>query len=129
MAAGLFTMLIASAQAPAAPAPAVQPAQLRAGSIGLGDYPASALKLRAEGTTEISILIGLDGRTVQCAVTQLSGNFALDSTSCSLAQRRFRFRPARDAAGNPTFERRTQRVVWRLPDEAPAAPAKESVPG
>ena len=104
---------------PPPPPPRAQPrpAQLRSGSISDDDYPASALRAEAQGTTVARYTIGADGRVSGCSVTGSSGNPALDTTTCNLIQRRFRFRPAIGPDGNPTSETRTQRVVWRLPSD------------
>jgi protein TonB len=100
------------------------PAELRSGSISSDDYPASALKVRAEGMVEVRYMVGPGGRVSSCAVQSSSGNAALDSATCSLVQRRFRFRPALDAKGSPTTEERRQHVLWRLPPPPPEpAPA------
>ena len=101
---------------PPPPRAQARPAQLRSGSISNDDYPASALRAEASGTTVARYTIGPDGRVTSCSVSSSSGNASLDSTTCSLIQRRFRFRPAIGADGNPTSETKTQRVVWRLPD-------------
>jgi protein TonB len=92
-------------------------ATLRSGSISDDDYPASALRAEAQGTTTARFTIGTDGRVTSCSVTGSSGNSALDQTTCRLIQQRFRFRPAVGADGNPTTETRSQRIVWRLPEE------------
>jgi TonB family protein len=99
----------------AAPAAAARRAELRSGYISDDDYPASALRANASGTTVVQYTIGVDGRVVDCIVTDSSLNSALDSASCSIVQRRFRFRPAMDAGGKPIEEVRTQRILWRLP--------------
>ncbi len=120
----LFAWVFSLAAISAAPPPVVpqgpMPAQLRSGSVSDDDYPASALRAQAEGTTVVRHEIGPDGRVGQCVVARSSGNAALDSTACSLIQRRFRYRPAHNAAGNPVAEWRTNRIVWRLP-AAPVA--------
>ena len=90
---------------------------MRSGSLSNDDYPSSALRAEAQGTTTVRYTIGTDGRVTGCSVTGSSGNSALDQTTCSLIQRRFRFRPAVDTSGNPVTESRTQRVVWRLPED------------
>jgi protein TonB len=89
---------------------------LQRGSISNDDYPASALRAEASGTTVARYTIGTDGRVTDCSVTGSSGNSALDSTTCTLIRSRFRFRPAIGADGNPTTETKSQRVVWRLPE-------------
>ena len=47
---------------------------------------------------------------------QSSGSSILDSASCQLITRRFRFRPA-TRNGVPVAGPVTQRVTWRFPDE------------
>jgi TonB family protein len=119
--------------APYAPVsrPGPRNAVLRSGSISFDDYPVEALRARAQGTVTVRYTVGPDGRVVSCVLTGSSGDAALDSTTCILIQRRFRFYPAIDANGNPTSETRTQRVVWRLPVEPapePEAPSGELHP-
>lgn len=92
-------------------------AEHRSGSISNDDYPAAAQRAEAQGTTVARFTVGPDGRVTSCTIASSSGNSSLDSTTCSLIQRRFRYRPALDRAGNPTSETKTQRVTWRLPDE------------
>jgi protein TonB len=45
------------------------------------------------------IAVTANGRVSACSVTQSSGSALLDATTCRLAQRRFRYEPARDAQG------------------------------
>lgn len=103
--------------APPKPKQAAVGATLRSGSISDEDYPSSALRAEAEGTTVARFTIGTDGRVTSCTVTSSSGNSSLDDTTCKLIQRRFRYKPAQDDAGNPVTETKTQRVVWRLPQD------------
>lgn len=99
------------------PPPATPPtaAVLRSGTISNADYPASAIRAGASGTTRISLQIGADGRVTGCSVTGSSGNGALDSTACSLAQRRFRFTPA-TRNGQPVAATASRTIRWDLPD-------------
>lgn len=75
-------------------------AELIGGRITDGDYPDAAREARAQGTTQTEIAVDARGRGTGCRVTRSSGNALLDATTCRLALKRFRFRPARDAAGN-----------------------------
>lgn len=111
------TGTVAAHDPPAMPA---QAARHRSGTISNDDYPASALRDRAEGTSVVDILVGPDGRVTGCTIIGTAGHGALDSTTCSLVQRRFRFTPAIDSTGHPTSDRRTQSFAWRLPAETPA---------
>ena len=101
-----------------------RPPQQRSGTIAMSDYPASALRQRAEGTSIIDMEIAPDGRVIGCKVASSSGNAALDGTACSLAHRRFRFTPAGDAKGRPVAGRSSRTVNWRLPDENPDSSGK-----
>jgi protein TonB len=113
-------VLLASAAAAFGSVPAeaqpVEAAQHRSGIITSNDYPTSALRAQAEGTSILRHLVGTDGRVLRCEVIGSSGNYALDSTACSLIQRRFRYRPARNGAGVPVEQWRIHRQVWSLPD-------------
>jgi periplasmic protein TonB len=101
---------------PAPPAAPPSPPRHRSGTISNDDYPASAIRAQAQGTTRMNLQIGADGRVTGCSVTGSSGNSALDSTACSLAQRRYRFAPA-TRNGQPVASTYSQSVRWQLPDE------------
>ena len=49
----------------------------------------------------VYMTVGIDGRASNCRVTEPSNDPAADRIVCRLAVERFRFRPARDAEGNP----------------------------
>jgi len=115
-------ILIAAALAAHAAHGEHRPAQLRSGLISDDDYPASALSARAEGTVVARYVVGADGRVSSCEVITSSGNSALDSTTCSLIQGRFRFSPAVDGDGKAVEDQKTHRVAWRLPP--PPEPAE-----
>lgn len=100
---------------PTPPASPPTPARQTGGSISDADYPASAIRAEASGTTSVSIQIGANGRVTGCSVTGSSGNGALDTTACSLIQRRFRFAPA-TRNGQPVASTTTRRITWTLPD-------------
>ena len=102
---------------PPPPRQAARPPVHRSGTITDDDYPASAIRAEAQGTTAIRLSVGADGRVTGCTVSRSSGNSALDSTACSLAQRRFRFTPAQDTNGNNVAGTVTRSIQWRLPDE------------
>lgn len=87
----------------------------RANWITTEDYPGSAQRAGEEGTTAIKVQIDSDGRVTACTVTASSGSSALDDATCKLYQRRARFNPAKDAAGNPIATTYNDRVRWQLP--------------
>ena len=57
-----------------------------------------------------------------------SGNALLDTTSCALAQRRFRYSPARDAHGNPVAGTATRCIRWEIPVDIPPTPEPLPLP-
>lgn len=112
------TVVAANAACPEPPRrQAARPPVHRSGTISNDDYPSAAIRAEAQGTTVISMTIGADGRVTGCTVSRSSGNGALDSTACSLAQRRFRFTPAQDENGNNVAGRASRSIRWQLPEE------------
>jgi protein TonB len=87
----------------------------RSSWITTDDYPAAALRAEEEGVVSLSVQVGSDGRVTGCAVTASSGSGALDTAACRLYQRRARFDPARDDAGNAVATSYSDRVRWQLP--------------
>lgn len=112
----ILTILIGglAAVGAAQPGALTMPARQISGSISNADYPASAIRANARGTTIVTLAIGVDGRVTGCLVSGSSGNAALDSTTCSLAQRRFRFQPA-TRGGRPVPSTTTRRINWTPP--------------
>jgi protein TonB len=85
----------------------------RGGSISDEDYPSSSIRNEEQGTSVATFTIGADGRVVACNASGASPT--LDAETCKLIMRRFRFKPARGADGQPMEETKSQRVTWRLP--------------
>lgn len=104
------------------PPPGPTPPIPRSGMISDFDYPASALRAEEQGTVTMRLDVGEDGRVTGCTITGSSGSSALDGTSCSLAQRRFRFTPARDASGNSVPGMVSRTIRWSLPSPPPEPP-------
>lgn len=102
----------------ACPTPAAPPSPARqtGGSISNADYPASAIRAEASGTTRVTIQVGANGRVAGCSVTGSSGNSALDQTACSLIQRRFRYQPA-TRNGQPVESTVSRSITWVLPED------------
>jgi protein TonB len=88
------------------------PAQFLKGNISGSDYPRSARHARAEGIVYVRFLVNPKGRADGCTVTRSSGNRALDSTTCRLIERRFRYRPARDAQGQAVSDVVVGNQIW-----------------
>ncbi len=91
---------------------AVTRARQIGGELTGRDYPRAAKRARAGGTVLVRYTVGTDGRVSGCTVTQSSGNADLDSTTCALIERRFRYEPARDAQGRPVADTLTGRHIW-----------------
>lgn len=86
-------------------------AQRIRGGLDYGDLPRSARERAARGAVGVRFVVTPDGWARQCTVTRPSGDAILDATTCRLIERRFGYRPARDAQGqtiaetvNTTFE-------------------------
>jgi protein TonB len=78
------------------------------------DYPRAAKRARAEGVVAVRFVVETDGRVGECAVLRSSGNDDLDSTTCRLIRKRFRYRPATDPAGHPVRDSVSSTFEWRL---------------
>lgn len=102
-------------------------ARLLRGSIGPDDYPAAALASRAQGTVYIRFTVEPSGRIGDCTVTRSSGNEALDAATCRLIRRRFRYRPARDAAGRRIAEVVRGEQGWELGPEPPPVEVEATI--
>lgn len=84
-------------------------ARLVSGRINDSDFPSGASRVGAQGSVTVHLTIGTDGRVAACRVARSSGNAELDATTCRLIRERFRYAPARNAAGEPV----TEQVGWR----------------
>ena len=76
-----------------------------------GDFPAEAGNL--EGKAQFLLLISERGDVSACYVLKPSGVPAFDGTGCQVIRQRARFKPARDAHGNPLRSSVvTPPVIW-----------------
>jgi periplasmic protein TonB len=87
-------------------------AELIAGRILDSDYPRAASRARIGGTVIVRFTVGADGRPGGCAVVRSSGRADLDSTTCRLIERRFRYRPARDSEGKAVAATMGWKQIW-----------------
>ncbi|TPG10907.1 energy transducer TonB [Sphingomonas oligophenolica] len=94
-------------------------ARLIRGAIVNRDYPSDARRAKLGGSVTVRFTVTADGRARGCSVMQSSGVATLDATTCRLVEQRFRYAPARDAAGNPIAEERGWRQRWWLEGETP----------
>lgn len=81
------------------------------------DYPAESRDLRLGDHVDLALTVGADGRVRACRVIRASRDSAADSITCDLATRRFRFRPATDAAGRAVESVYGWRQSWFSPAE------------
>lgn len=89
-----------------------QRARLIEGELSRRDYPRAARRAGIGGRVVVRIDVGTNGRVANCSIVQSSGSADLDETSCRLIQRRYRYEPARDAAGRPAPDVIREGHVW-----------------
>jgi protein TonB len=65
------------------------------------DYPRESRDLRIGTEVIVALTVGTDGRVKDCRVVRESPDPRAGEITCRLAVKRFRFRPARDASGQP----------------------------
>jgi protein TonB len=85
------------------------------GGLGPDDYPPRAFNARATGVVHLRFTVTPRGRVENCIVTRSSGHRDLDTTTCRLIERRFRYRPARDGSGRPVEQSVTSSFDWTIP--------------
>lgn len=126
MTSGKLTIAIAAALLAAYPSVAVAgkvskgqppvPASNPGTWVSTKDYPPSALRVDAQGTTGFTLEIDAEGVPTGCKVTRSSGYDDLDSTTCAVMQERARFKPATDARGHAARGTWSSRVRWQTPE-------------
>jgi protein TonB len=82
------------------------------GRMSDADYPRSALDIGAGGTVSVRFTVSLQGRAVNCRITESSGNRDLDVNTCRLIERRYRFEPSRDWRGRPVLADIVEDHTW-----------------
>lgn len=85
------------------------------GALANSDYPRAALRARAEGSVSVRYTVAADGRVRGCTVTRSSGHAVLDATTCRLIERRFVYRPATNARGEPVPQAVSKTYDWMVP--------------
>ena len=68
------------------------------------------------GTASFSLDIDARGRVSNCTITRSTGFDPLDAATCRLIQRRARFEPARDSAGEAVAGSYSSSIRWRIPE-------------
>ncbi len=99
---------------PPPPPPVVRPVAKVNLAMDTEDYPASSQRNGEQGTSHMSFTVGTDGRVTGCHSSGATPT--LDAAACSIAERRWRFKPATQD-GNPVTVPMTQNVRWVLPKD------------
>jgi protein TonB len=89
------------------------------GRLHYSDLPPDLRKSRSGGDITVRYRIGTDGRVSGCTVVSSSGRPDLDAGTCQRITERFRFRPARDARGDPVPFVMTETHGWDDVQEGP----------
>ena len=97
-------------------------AEWTGGKIKNGDYPKAVREAHISGTTETLVSVSANGRPTACRVTRTSGSRELDSTTCRLIMQRFKFKPARNAAGQAIDSKIEYEQEWDAPPPPPPDP-------
>jgi len=84
--------------------------------VTTADYPSASIRAGEQGTTGFRLSVGADGQVTNCTVTSSSGSSRLDAETCRQLQRRARFNPARNAAGDHIAGTYSSSVLWQIPD-------------
>jgi TonB family protein len=84
----------------------------------LNDYPTKAFEREWQGTTNFDVIVGPDGRSVDCRISKSSAHEMLDRQACWVAMKRARFTPAIGPNGERAFGVYRSQVVWSRPDRA-----------
>ena len=90
------------------------PARQITGRIRNRDYPVAAWRAGIEGRVLVRFAVDPSGRASGCLVLRSSGNADLDTVTCRLIERRFRFAPARDAGGRAVPDTKIWEQIWWL---------------
>ncbi len=93
---------------------AAKPVKIAGDINSARDYPRESRDLRLGSQVVIALRIGTEGQVKSCRVVRPSPDAEADRITCRLATERFRFRPARDAGGNPVEAEYGWRQRWFL---------------
>lgn len=94
------------------------------GKIRNGDYPKALREANISGTTQTEVAVGANGRPTACSVLRTSGSRELDATTCRLIMQRFKFKPARNAAGQAIDSHIEYDQEWDAPPPPPPEPGE-----
>ena len=85
-------------------------------SVGMSDadYPRAAIRRGEHGTSQLHLLISVQGHVAKCEISRTSGSQILDRAACA-GIRSASFAPGRAADGSAEASSVTVPIVWRLP--------------
>lgn len=92
------------------------PPRWLSGRIRDSDYPEALKEAMIGGTVSVRYVVETTGRVRDCEVTRSSGARELDSATCALIERRFRYRPSLDSAGRPVAAVIVENHSWLVDD-------------
>ncbi|MEQ7873160.1 energy transducer TonB [Sphingomonas sp. ASV193] len=129
---------LAAAQPVPAPPPAPDPSAAQPGDVratkkrdsgpGLtnlqetfsdSDYPPEAIRSGKQGATHAILNIGPDGRPIDCAIDQSSGDSSLDKVTCDRLMAKGRYPVVKGSSGKATRYLTHTTVRWVLPTMGP----------
>ncbi|MDX5985633.1 energy transducer TonB [Sphingomonas echinoides] len=90
------------------------PLRLIHGELRYRDLPRPLYEAGVSGTVEMEFDVGVKGRVTGCRITRSSGNAALDAATCQLIIDKLRYRPTRNAAGQPIPDTVVGEQVWTV---------------
>lgn len=86
-----------------------------AGWVTTDDYPTADARAGHTGTVRFRLAIDAGGRVTDCTITQSSGYPGLDAATCRNVNKRARFDPATDAAGERIAGNYAGTIRWVIP--------------
>lgn len=99
-----------------------------AGIVTSDDYPPQALDKNEQGSVGILVRVDSKGAVADCVVEKSSGSAALDAQTCRLVWLRAKFKPARDASGEPVEGSYQQTITWLIGEDwVPSEPWSETI--
>lgn len=98
-----------------------------AGEIYDQDIPARAHDAGFGGTVHLRFVVAPTGRVGRCDITRSSGRTDVDTVTCRLIVRRFRYRPARNDQGEPVPFVITGTHEWMPPEELPPVDVEPTI--
>lgn len=93
------------------------------GRLKFSDLPRELTEIGRSYTVGLRYRVEVNGRATHCSVTQSSGNAMLDTATCALIEKHFRFKPSRDEDGEPVPSTIIENETWVVDDPPAPDPA------